>query len=292
MMSNIMQKNSPERLGSELLPVLRLKLARFRIVIPNSITHALADPKSIWRPRYALPLLVVIALTDFAFCDDGETAQNKPKDHVSYILGHTIGKMIANLGISLKNLEPDDFILGMQESIDGKPVSLSEQEVVKAYQTIRQRGETNKKRIETDLAKKAKQYMKDLASKQDVIKFPNGVLYEVLKEGSGPAPRNGQVVSYSWATKRTDGTTIDSSEIRKATATFTLSDSAPSSEKGKSPTDAIAKDVFPLMKKDSKWKITIPPDLAYGPKGKPPFIQPHEVLSIEIEVLQVSDPSK
>lgn len=287
-----MQKNSPERLGSELLPVLRLKLARFRIVIPNSITHALANTKSNWRPRYALPLLVVIALTDFAFCDDGETAQNKPKDHVSYILGHTIGKMIAHTGISLKSLKPEDFILGMEESIDGKPLSLSEKEVVKAYQTIRERGEANKKRSDIGMAKKAKQYIQDLASKPDVTKLPSGALYEVLNEGTGPAPKNGQVVTYSWVTKRIDGATIDSSDRRKATASFTLIDFAKSSEEGKSPTDAIAKDVFPLMKKDSKWKITIPPELAYGPKGNPPFIQPHEVLSIEIEVLQVSDPSK
>jgi FKBP-type peptidyl-prolyl cis-trans isomerase len=254
--------------------------------------HLPAVPKSTWLPMIAISLSMFIMLTGISLSQDSDPPKVEPKDHVSYILGHTIGKMIAHTGISLKSLKPEDFILGMEESIDGKPLSLSEKEVVKAYQTIRERGEANKKRSDIDMAKKAKQYIQDLTSKPDVTKLPSGALYEVLNEGTGPAPKNGQGVTYSWVTKRVDGTTIDSSDRRKATASFTLTDSVKSSEEGKSPTDALAKEIFPRMKKGSKWKITIPPELAYGPKGNPPFIQPYEVLSIEIEVLQVSDPSK
>ena len=252
---------------------------------------AVSKPK--WHPRIFLFLLMIFSVTGSNLCYGGDTAKTKPKDHVSYILGHTIGKMIAHTGISLKNLKPDDFILGMEESIDGKPVSLSGQEVVKAYQSIRELGEANKKRTDTDLEKNAKQYIQDLERvSKGIVKLPSGALYLIEKEGSGPAPKNGQVVSYMWATKRTDGTSIDSSEVRKTIATFTLTDSAKPSKAGKSPTDAIAKEVFPQMKKGSKWKITIPPELAYGPKGNPPFIQPYEVLVLEIEVLQVSDAPK
>jgi len=283
---------SEEPLTGANIEMKHFKPIHYSLYPRNPKIQLLAVSKPKWHPRITLSLLMVFSLTAFAFCYGGDTATTKPKDHVSYILGHTIGKMIAHTGISLKNLKPDDFILGMEESIDGKPVSLSEQEVVEAYQTIRQLGEANKKRTDTDLKKNAKQYIQDLASKPNVTKLPSGALYEILNEGSGPAPKSGQVVSYMWATKRTDGTPIDSSEVRKTIATFTLTDSAKPSKAGKSPTDAIAKEVFPQMKKGSKWKITIPPELAYGPKGNPPFIQPHEVLVLEIEVLQVSDAPK
>ena len=41
------------------------------------------------------------------------------------------------------------------------------------------------------------------------------------------------------------------------------------------------------MKLGDKWKFVIPPDLAYGPAGRPPVIPPNSTLVFDIEVVDV-----
>jgi FKBP-type peptidyl-prolyl cis-trans isomerase FklB len=40
------------------------------------------------------------------------------------------------------------------------------------------------------------------------------------------------------------------------------------------------------MKAGAKWRIHLPPNLAYGAEGSPPAIEPNEVLVFEIELLR------
>ena len=45
-----------------------------------------------------------------------------------------------------------------------------------------------------------------------------------------------------------------------------------------------------LMSVGSKYKFTIPSDLAYGPNGKPPQVPGNSVLEFEIELLEIVKP--
>jgi FKBP-type peptidyl-prolyl cis-trans isomerase FklB len=42
-----------------------------------------------------------------------------------------------------------------------------------------------------------------------------------------------------------------------------------------------------MMKVGSKWRLFVPPALAYGEEGSPPVIEPNEVLVFEIELLKI-----
>ena len=46
-------------------------------------------------------------------------------------------------------------------------------------------------------------------------------------------------------------------------------------------------DALQLMRVGSKWRVFIPPQLAYGPQGAPPSIGPNETLVFDLELLAI-----
>ena len=73
-----------------------------------------------------------------------------------------------------------------------------------------------------------------------------------------------------------DGTEFDSSYARGRPATF--------------PVTGVIRgwtEALQLMKVGAKWKLFIPPELAYGARGSGNSIGPHATLIFEIELLEI-----
>ena len=47
------------------------------------------------------------------------------------------------------------------------------------------------------------------------------------------------------------------------------------------------RDVIPRMHVGDRWKVVIPPNLAYGEEGALPRIGPNEALQFEIELMAI-----
>jgi len=112
-----------------------------------------------------------------------------------------------------------------------------------------------------------------------VPNFPDGIVAQILTDGTGVAAQNGQTVSVHYVGTLTDGTVFDSSRNRGQPFSFTLG--AGQVIKGW--------DMGVLgMKIGEKRRLTIPPELAYGATGTPGGpIPPNATLTFEVELLKV-----
>jgi FKBP-type peptidyl-prolyl cis-trans isomerase len=110
----------------------------------------------------------------------------------------------------------------------------------------------------------------------NVVTLPSGLQYSVIAEGSGAIPKGSDQVSVHYTGTLVDGKKFDSSVDRGQPATFPV--------KG-----VIAGwvEALQLMKVGSKWKLTIPPKLAYGAGGIPGVIPPNATLIFEVELLSI-----
>ena len=97
-----------------------------------------------------------------------------------------------------------------------------------------------------------------------------------MKQGDGPKPEKTDKVKVHYRGTTIDGVEFDSSYKRGKPALF--------------PVTGVIKgwiEALLLMNVGSKYKLFIPPELAYGSQGAGPRIGPNAVLIFEIELLDI-----
>lgn len=183
----------------------------------------------------------------------------------NYALGLEIGTQVKKL-----NVKADDsaILAGVEDALAGKEPRIPREEIRAAIMKISEAGAAKTK--EAGAA-----YLAANKAKPGVTTTPSGLQYEVITAGEGASPTDGDVVKVHYKGTLIDGTVFDSSIDRKEPAEF--------------PLGQIIKgwdEALKLMKPKAKWKLTIPPELAYGDRGAGP-IPPNSVLVFEVELLDI-----
>ena len=212
-------------------------------------------------------------------------AQDKPqlkdqKEKASYSIGYDIGSTFKKQNIEL-NI--DALMAGLKEGLAGKDGTLSKEEREKTLEAFQK--EMMEKQVAASkeaAAKNAAEGEKFLAEnkkKEGVKTTPSGLQYKVLKEGSGPSPKETDTVVTNYKGTLLDGTEFDSSYKRNEPATF------PVNRVIKGWTEALQ-----LMKPGSKYQLFIPAALAYGDRGAGRDIGPNATLIFDVELLSIKAP--
>jgi peptidylprolyl isomerase len=107
---------------------------------------------------------------------------------------------------------------------------------------------------------------------------PSGLKFVDTVVGTGAQPQKGQTVTVHYSGYLVDGKKFDSSVDRGQPFSFVLG----VGQVIKGWDEGVA-----TMKVGGKRKLTIPPELGYGPSGSPPVIPPNAVLIFDVELLSV-----
>ncbi|MHC5003515.1 MAG: FKBP-type peptidyl-prolyl cis-trans isomerase N-terminal domain-containing protein [Planctomycetota bacterium] len=110
------------------------------------------------------------------------------------------------------------------------------------------------------------------AARRGVVTLDSGGQYEILVPGQGPSPGPDDVVVATYRVETISGTVIDSVQ-RKRVIVAELQPGA--------------HELVQLMRVGCRWKIAVPPHLAYGAAGEPPLIGPNETLLAEVELVEI-----
>jgi len=112
------------------------------------------------------------------------------------------------------------------------------------------------------------------AKKEGIVTLPSGLQYEVITMGVGEKPLAYQTVTCHYHGTTIKGDVFDSSVKRGQPASF--------------PLNAVIKgwtEALQLMPTGSKWRLFIPPDLAYGNRNISREIGPNSTLIFEVELI-------
>jgi FKBP-type peptidyl-prolyl cis-trans isomerase FklB len=119
-------------------------------------------------------------------------------------------------------------------------------------------------------------FLAENAKKEGVVSLPSGLQYEILTTGDGARPTATQTVTCHYHGTVIDGRVFDSSVRRGQPASFPLN-------------RVIAgwTEALQLMPVGSKWRLFIPPNLAYGDRQVSAEIGPNSTLIFEVELLGI-----
>jgi peptidylprolyl isomerase len=110
------------------------------------------------------------------------------------------------------------------------------------------------------------------------VTTPSGLKYVDDVVGTGKQPQAGQTAVVHYTGWLMDGKKFDSSKDRGQPFSFTL---------GRGQVIKGWDEGVATMKVGGKRTMTIPPDLAYGPRGAGGVIPPNATLKFEVELLDV-----
>ena len=200
-------------------------------------------------------------------------------EKLSYALGMSMGNNFKSSGIEELNIK--EFADGVSAVFEGAQPKMSYDEAKnvirdffmaleqKQNEAAAKMGEVNKAAGEAFLAENAK--------RAEVKTTESGLQYEVLAEGNGDKPVASDTVVVHYTGTLIDGTVFDSSVERGTPATSGVTQVIPGWV-----------EALQLMQVGAKWRLYIPSDLAYGPRGAGGAIGPNATLIFDVELIQIA----
>ncbi|MEE9255485.1 MAG: FKBP-type peptidyl-prolyl cis-trans isomerase [Pseudomonadales bacterium] len=197
-------------------------------------------------------------------------------EQASYGIGYGMGEQLKAQNVPGMSLE--SLIMGLTDALEGRPQRIDEAELEAAFDYLRQRQSERQVVAPKTSPEGGETFLADNRERDGVTTTRSGLQYEVIRSGDGPSPSAGDRVKTHYRGELIDGTVFDSSYERGQPMTFRVNQVIGGW------TEALQ-----LMKVGAKWRLFIPSELGYGPRGAAAGrIPPNAVLVFEVELLQIN----
>jgi FKBP-type peptidyl-prolyl cis-trans isomerase len=123
---------------------------------------------------------------------------------------------------------------------------------------------------------KGKAFLAENGKKPGVVTTASGLEYQVVTKGKGAKPSLTDSVRLNYTGTLIDGTKFDSSLDHGGPIDYPVNGFIPGWQ-----------EALQLMPAGSKWKLFVPSDLAYGPRGSGKMIPGNSTLIFDIELIDV-----
>jgi FKBP-type peptidyl-prolyl cis-trans isomerase FkpA/FKBP-type peptidyl-prolyl cis-trans isomerase FklB len=219
----------------------------------------------------SLLLVAGLAATVAITACDKKVKLDSDERKASYAIGLQIGQNLKQQNI---DFDAAALTMALNDAKAGKE-QLNKEEIQAAMMKLQESAIKKQTEVADKNLADAKAYLEKNKTAAGVKTTASGLQYIVEKEGTGKTPGKDDVVKCHYTGTLTNGEKFDSSVDRGEPAEFPVSGVIPGW------TEALQ-----MMKVGSKYKLFVPPELAYGPSGRP-GIPPNSVLVFEVELLDI-----
>lgn len=203
---------------------------------------------------------------------NGDNQAMTEKQRLSYALGTMFAQGVAQQGL---DLDKEYFLEAVRDLLHGKAPRLSQQEVQNALSRFQQQEQEKMTMTSAENLRAGQEFLERNKTAAGVVTLDSGLQYKVLETGAGDSPKADSKVVAHYRGTLLDGTEFDSSYAREEPITIGLGQVIRGWQ-----------EALPLMKIGARWRLYVPPDLAYGPNGTG-GIGPNETLIFEVELLEI-----
>ena len=195
---------------------------------------------------------------------------------INYSVGYQVGGDFERQGVEL---DPEIVARGVADALTGAEPLMTPAEMNKELSALQQRvtaaRKANAEKAAAEQRAAGEAFLEENKSKEGVQVTDSGLHYKILEPGTGRQPGPSDKVRVNYRGTRIDGTEFDSSYKRGKPAEFGL--------------DGVIKgwtEGLQLMKEGGKAQFFIPPELAYGDKGR----LGNQTLIFDVELIAVLEP--
>jgi FKBP-type peptidyl-prolyl cis-trans isomerase FklB len=200
----------------------------------------------------------------------GTIGKTDESDKISYSAGVIMAQSLKDIGFD--EIKYDDYLEGMKSVFNDSYPKITQKQAIAIFQNYVTLLQEDLKERNAELGK---EFLDKNAQKEGVITLESGLQFEILESGNGEIPTINDTVRViyegSLLNKDVFDTTKDSGAIDLNVAQTILA----------------WQEALLLMRVGSRWKLYIPPHLAYGEFGAQPMIQPNSTLIFIIELLEI-----
>ena len=200
-----------------------------------------------------------------------------PQDRVSYALGVDLARNFINQEIEFN---PEILLKGLTDATTGGKLLLPEAEVQKIIREVQTSLIQRRKRVQrtpgAENLFRGEAFLARNRTNAGVTTLNNGLQYLALKSTEGQRPTIADTVEINYRGTQLDGAEFISSKPDQP-ARFRVK-------------DAFVRglvEALPLMPAGSKWRLFLPPQLAYGENGVGRSVGPNATVIFEVELLAI-----